>query len=483
MSARGRRRARTVAVPVATAVVAPSLIAPAEAGSRVERWSGTPTFVLAVAGSAVGFKTIWYFPTLVADSGGAAFILVYLMLAFLIGAPLLIAQIMLGRRAHASPIKTFADLAPRAYGGRRWRTIGWLSVLGGFVVFSYLSVIAGWAAAYLLRALFGALSGLTADGLSSLFAAFVRDPEKQVFWHTLFLIAVGAVAARGVRRGLEPAVRHLAPALYGMLLILVGYGVWVGGFEDAIAYVFTADFTKLSTSAWLAAIAQVFFSLGLGTGVAMMYGAYLKADASIPRAALTVVGIDTMTSLVAAVVVFAILFGGSVAPASGPALVFQVLPLAFDHLPYGRWLLSLFFALLVVISLLIGFALLEPVVVWLEERFAVRRARAIVLAGVGAWLLGLVTIFSFNYAAFSFSFFGVEKTLGAFDLLQSLTAEVMLPLAGLLTAGFAGWLLHTQAARDELAFRQPYAFETWLWLLRVAVPPVLLVLPFTVYRL
>lgn len=480
MSARRRRVAKGVA---ASAVTATPAAAPVEAGVRPERWSHTFVFVLAVAGSAVGFKTIWYFPNLASESGGGAFILIYLLLAFLVGAPLLIAQVMLGRRTHASPIKTFADLGTRVPGGRHWRLVGGLTVAAGFVVFSYLSVIAGWAMAYFVRALLGLLSGLTVDGMGNLFAVFVRDPEKQIFWHSLFTVCVGGIAARGVRHGLEPAVRLLAPGLYALLLVLCGYAVWVGGFEDAVRYLFAPDFSKLSVQAWLAAAAQVFFSLGLGTGVALMYGAYLKADGAIPRAALTIVGLDVLASVVAAIIVFAILFGGAVAPASGPSLVFQVLPLAFDHLPYGRWFVCLFFLLLVVISLLLGMALLEPVVVWLEERFAMKRVRAVILSAGGSWLLGFVTIFSFNYAAFSFKFFGIEKNLGVFDMLQTVTAELMLPLAGLLMAVFAGWMLKAETARDELAMRSPCTFAAWIWLLRLLAPPLLLVLLFTVYRL
>jgi NSS family neurotransmitter:Na+ symporter len=246
---------------------------------------------------------------------------------------------------------------------------------------------------------------------------------------------------------------------------------------------FNPDFAKLTAYTWLVAAAQVFFSLGLGTGVAMMYGAYLKADASIGRAGVIVVGLDVLTSVVAATLVFAVLFGGGVAPASGPNLMFQALPLAFDHLPYGRWATAGFFATLVVIALVMGIALLEPAVVWLEERFRLARARAAIAAGLAAWLLGLITVFSFNYGAFSFNVLGVEKSLGAFDVLQSLTAELMFPLAALFTAVFAGWMLKADAAREELAMRSPCSFDAWIWTLRVLVPPLLLVLSVVLYRL
>ncbi len=453
-----------------------------ETGER-RRWSDTLTFVLAVAGASIGFKTIWQLPYIVSNNGGGAFILIYLLLAFTVGAPLLMAQAMLGRRAHASPVKAMSELGAGVLGRRHWAIVGGLVVFGGFVVFSYLSVIAGWMIAYFVRALFGLFAGLTADGVNSLFAAFVKDPEKQVFWHSLFAAAAAVTTAAGIRHGLELTARWLVPTLYVLLLVLAAYVLQVGALADAVAYFFTPDFAKLTPSTWLIALAQVFFSLSLGTGVTLMYGAYLKADASIPRAALTIVGLDVLTGVIAGVVVFAVLFGGGIAPTSGPALVFQALPLAFDHLPLGRWFVCLFFALLVVIALLMGISLLEPVVVWLGERFGWPRMQAALVSGVAAWALGLVSIFSFNYAAFSFKFFGIEKNLGVFDILQTATAEIVLPLAAFCIAVFAGWLLSVEKAHAELGFRSPCAFDAWLWLLRIAVPPALVLLLVTLYRL
>jgi len=452
-------------------------------GMRSERWSNTPTFVFAVAGAAIGFKTIWQFPQLVAENGGGAFILIYLLLSLLLGAPLLIAQIMLGRRTHTSPIATFKELGARVYGRRMWSVVGIVAVAAGFVVFSYLSVIAGWTVAYFVRAIFGTLSGLTADGMGSVFVSFVRDPEKQVFWHGAFVVAVIAITARGVRRGLDPVVRYLVPTVYVVLLALMMYAISAGVLEDVGRHVFHPDFTKLTPTTWLLAAAQVFFSLGLGTGVAMMYGSYLKADASIGRAAVTIVGIDVLTSVVAATLVFAVLFGGSVAPTSGPHLMFQALPLAFDHFPFGRWAVTLFFAVVIAVALLLGLALIEPVVVWLEEQLGWTRQRAAIATGVVGWMLGLVTVFSFSDAAFSFTIFGIEKNLGAFDILQSLTAELMFPLAAVGMAVFAGWMVQADVAREELSMRSPCSFDAWIWSLRLLVPPLLVFLLGTLYRL
>ncbi|BAU48998.1 transporter [Sulfurifustis variabilis] len=463
----------------------PASPAPVAGLSRpvAERWSDSFVFVLAATGATIGFSNFWQFPYLVSQNGGGAFILVYLILAFAVGVPLLISEVLLGRMGRGSPVAVFRDLGRSTRAGVRWVVVGGIGVLGGFLIFTYLSVIAGWALGYFVRSVLGVFDGLTADGVASVFANMVNDPEKQLFWHSAFVVATMLVAARGVRRGLEPAVKLLVPLLFVLLLVLLTYSAALGGFDDAAAFLFVPDFTRLSPMVWLAALAHLFFSLSLGMGLMLVYGAYLKSEASVPRVALTVVGLDTFASVAGAVIVFAVLFAGGVEPAAGPGLVFQAIPLAFDHLPLGRWFASIFFGLLVVVALLTAMGLVEPALVWLHERFGLERRRAVVLCGIIAWALGLVVILSFNHWQFSFRFLGVEKRLGAFDLLQIVTAYGMLPLTGLLVAVFAGWMLGAERVRTELGMRSPCVFDMWLWLVRLVIPALLLVLFFILPKL
>lgn len=448
-----------------------------------ERWSDPFVFVLAATGATIGFSNLWQFPYLVSQHGGGAFVLVYVVLALVVGVPLLMSEVLLGRIGRGSPVATFRDLGRPTRAGVRWVVVGGIGVLGGFLIFSYLSVIAGWALGYFVRSLLGVFDGLTADGVASVFANMVKDPEKQLFWHSAFVATTLLVAMRGVRRGLEPAVKVLVPLLFVLLLVLLAYGVALGGFDDAAAFLFAPDFTKLTPMVWLTALAHLFFSLALGMGLMLMYGAYLKTEASVPRVALTVVALDTFTAVAGALIVFAVLILGAVEPAAGPGLVFQAIPLAFDHLPLGRWFASVFFALLVLIALLTAIGLVEPALVWLHERFGLDRRRAAALCGVCAWAIGVVVILSFNYWQFSFTFLGVEKRLGTFDLLQIVTAYGMLPLTGLLIAVFAGWMIGKERARTELGFRSPCVFDMWLWLVRLVIPALLLVLFFILPKL
>jgi len=441
-----------------------------------DRWSSPLAFALAVAGATVGFNNLWEFPQLAAKYGGGAFVVVYLVLVLVLGVPLLMGEVMLGRQGRASPVYTFWMLGSARRHGRAFTVAGWMALVACFVIFSYLSVIAGWTLAYIARSALGMFAGRTADGIASLFTVFVQDPEKQLFWHASFVTAVAWVAARGVRAGLEAAVRWLVPLLFALLLLLVVYAVALGTFGYAIAHLLEPDFTKLTLMGLLAALGHVFFSLGLGMGIVLMYSAYLEDGASVPRAALTIAGLDTVTALVAGFVIYAVLFAGGVEPATGPGLAFQALPLAFDHLPYGRVFATVFFALLTVIAYLRAIALLETVVVWLGEQFRMPRMRAAFIGGACAWVLGLVSIFSFNYWAFSFRFVEMEKRLGLFDVLQILTAHVLLPLTGLAVAVFAGWVLRPEVTRAALGLKSPCAHDAWLWSIRVAVPLLLLVL-------
>lgn len=448
-----------------------------------DRWSSAFTFVLAATGASIGFTNIWQFPGLAAQYGGGAFVIAYLAFVALFGVPLLIAELLLGRSARASPVHALRLLSPHRRHAAAWSVAGWVAVAACFIVFSYLSVIAGWMLAYVVRVSVGAFAGQTADGMASLFTALVRDPEKQLFWHAGFVAACAWVVARGLRRGLEPLTRVAVPAVFVLLLALVGYVVTIGSFGGALLHLLEPDFAKLSAMALLTAAGQAFFSLGLGFGMMITYGAYLREDVSIPRAALTVAGLDTLTALIAAILVFAVLFAGGVEPASGPGLVFQALPLAFDHLPYGRWFATLFFLLLSLVALLRAIPMLETVVLWVGERFRLGRVRAAAAVATAAWALGLVTVLSFNYWAFSFSVFGAEKKLGMFDLLQVATTHVLLPVGALLLAIFAGWILRAETTREALALRSPCAYDAWIWSLRLAVPLVLLVLLFNLHKL
>jgi len=356
---------------------------------------------------------------------------------------------------------------------RAWWIVGAAAVLGGFLIFSYLSVVAGWAVAYGLRASTGVLAGLTADGVGSVFAQLVKDTEKQLFWYTLFIVSIVLVSLRGLRAGAEPAIRYAVPAMFVGMLLLLMYALASGNFAQAAINALRPDFSRLSWTGVLAAASHAFFSLGLGAGAMLMYGAYLERNAPIARLAVWVVALDTLAGFVAALTLYAVLYAGQIEPATGPALLFQALPLAFDQLPFGQVALTLFLAVLILAAWLSGLALFEPAVVWVVERFQWERPQAALVCGVVAWLLASVTALSLNSWAFSFRFFDETKTFGLFDVIQIFTNQALLPFVGIASAVFAGWVLRPEIAHDELHLRSPCAFDAWLWLLRLVVPVAL----------
>lgn len=440
-----------------------------------ERWSSPWMFILAAGGAAIGFNNFWQFPSLVAQFGGGAFLIVYLLCVLLIGLPLMMTELMLGRMGRGSPISVFRDLASRVRADRNWAVVGWVGVLSVFLILSYLSVIAGWTIAYTLRSASGVFIGLTADGLNGQFAQLVKDPEKQLFWHTFFMTATMVAAGNGVRHGVEKVIRYVMPLLAGMLAILLAYAATTDGFAQAAELLFMPDFTKLSGLGVLSAMGHAFFSLGLGAGAMLMYGAYLGSGTQIPRLSLYVVGFDTLVGIVASLIIFSVLFAGGVDLTSGPTLVFQSLPLAFDHLPYGQFFATVFFALLVTVAWVSAIALAEPVMAWFGERFAMSALKSALVCGIAAWALGLVSMLSFSSWAFSFKLLGAVKKLGFFDILQAVTAQVLLPLSGILIALFAGWVLKPDTTRGELALDSPCLHDAWLWLMRVVIPVLLVI--------
>lgn len=443
-----------------------------------ERWSSPGIFVLAAGGAAIGFNNFWQFPQLAAQYGGGAFLIVYLLCVLIIGLPLLTAEFAMGRSGRASPVGAFRLLARRVRADPLWKVVGGMGVISVFLILSYLSVIAGWVIAYTLRMAFGVFAGLTADGMNAQFAQMVKDPEKQLFWHALFMTMTMIVAGRGVRHGLEAVVRYAMPLLLVLLLALTVYAATTDAFAHAASVLFLPDFGRLTGTGVIAAMSHAFFSLGLGAGAMLMYGAYLGADARVPRLSFYVAGVDTLTSLVISLVIFSVLFAGGVELSSGPSLVFQSLPLAFDHVPLGRVFSTAFFALLVIAAWISAIALAEPVMVWLSERFAMSLRRSAMLCGISAWALGVVTILSFHDWAFSFRLFGVVKKLGFFDVMQVLTAQFLLPLSGILIALFAGWVLKPEMTREALHLRPSWLYPAWLWLMRLVIPALLLVVLF-----
>lgn len=435
------------------------------------QWSGRLAFILAATGSAVGLGNIWKFPYITGENGGGAFVMIYLLCIAVIGLPIMMAEVLIGRRGRQSPINTMRELAADAGASRYWVLLGWAGVLAGFLILSYYSVIAGWALAYVFRAAAGLFTGLTADGVQSIFHDLIGEPERLMAWHTLFMIMTMIIVARGVRSGLEKAVRFLMPALLVLMLVLMGYAWNSGYFEQGVEFLFRPDFSKITPNAVLTAMGHAFFTLSLGMGAIMVYGSYLPDRISIARASVAISIADTAVALLAGMVIFPIVFANSLDPGAGPGLIFQTLPIAFGHMPYGAFFGMLFFILLVFAAWTSAISLIEPAVAWLVENRGHSRVNASVVAGISTWLFGLLTVFSFNiWSDFKPLAIGVFADMTLFDLLDYLTANIMLPLGGLLIAIFAVWKMSRASTVDELNMGDRFFYPLWRFLVRYITP-------------
>ncbi|MBY4675120.1 sodium-dependent transporter [Marinobacterium arenosum] len=438
---------------------------PQQRKSMHGEWSSRWAFILAATGSAVGLGNIWKFPYITGENGGGAFVLVYLACIAIVGIPIMMAEVMLGRRGRHSPINTMRLLAQESGRSPAWQLLGWGGVLAGFIILSFYSVIAGWALAYVLEAASGAFVGGEADRIGALFGGLLGNPVTLISWHTIFMAMTVFVVARGVEKGLERAVRVLMPALFALLLLLVGYAMNSGYFTDGLAFLFKPDFSKISAEGVLIALGHAFFTLSLGMGAIMVYGAYLPQKASIATTTVTIAAADTLVALLAGMAIFPIVFANGLEPGAGPGLIFQTLPIAFGQMPGGLLFGTLFFVLLSFAAWTSGISLLEPAVAWLVENRGLSRVVATVGCGGIIWLLGLASALSFNIWS-DFTLFG--KTI--FDNLDFLASNIMLPLGGLLIALFAAWLLPRAISHDELAMREEGTYALWLFMVRYITP-------------
>lgn len=434
-------------------------------------WSSRLAFVLAATGSAVGLGNIWKFPYITGENGGGAFVIVYLLCIAGIGIPIMMAEVLIGRRGGRSPINSMRLAAQRERLSKGWTIVGAVGVLAAFLILSFYSVIGGWAISYVGTAATGGLVGQSEEAIGAIFSGLLGDPATLLLWHTVFMALVIVVVARGVKAGLERAVTFLMPALFVLLLIVVGYAMTTGSFGRAVSFLFAPDFSSLTTAGVLVALGHAFFTLSLGMAVMMAYGSYLPKNVSIAKTAVTVSIIDTVVALTAGLAIFPIVFANGLEPGAGPGLIFQTLPLAFGNMPMGSLVGTLFFVLLIFAAWTSGISLLEPLVEWLEEQKGLNRTVSTVGAGIACWALGIVSILSLNVWSdvTPLDMFAMFEGKTIFDLLDFLTASILLPLGGLLVAVFAGWFMSRQALESELA-TSPGAFKLWYNTLRYFTP-------------
>tara|TARA_B100000035_G_scaffold151319_1_gene128929 strand:- start:2267 stop:3640 length:1374 start_codon:yes stop_codon:yes gene_type:complete len=421
------------------------------------RWSSRWLFVLAAAGSAVGLGNIWKFPYIAGENGGGAFVLIYLVCVAFVGAPIMISEVMLGRKGRASPINTMRKLTQAAGASSRWTFLGWMGVLAGILILSYYAVIAGWALNYIWLTASGTFDSASAQVATTTFDQLQQDPLAMMGWHGVFMLITIWIVARGVSRGLESAIKWFMPLLFVLLLVLLGYSMSSGGFAQGWAFMFDFNWSVVGPETWLIAMGQAFFTLSLGMGTMMVYGSYVPEDSHIGSTVLTIVALDTFVAVAAGLAIFPLVFVNGLEVGQGPGLMFVTLPLAFGQLPMGALFGTVFFVLVSFAAITSAISLTEPAIAYVVEEYNAKRSRVAISLGVFCWLLGLGTVFSFNIWADVKPLFG----LNFFELVDQLSQNIMLPLGGLLIALFTVWALPQIIVREQLEVSSDRVMLCW----------------------
>jgi NSS family neurotransmitter:Na+ symporter len=443
-------------------------------GHQGEGWTSRWGFLLATVGSAVGLGSIWKFPYMVGDNGGGAFVLVYLLALAFIVFPILLAEFVIGRRGGLSAVGSLRRVAAETGATPAWGLLGVWSVIAGFLILSFYSVIGGWTIAYVPLAASGGFAGQDAAQIGAQFNALLADPSKLLLFHTIFMALTAGIVAMGVTNGLERAVTILMPMLFLIMIGLVIYAAMTYGLGRSAAFMFMPDMSKITPQVVLDAIGLGFFSISVGMGVMITYAAYTGRDINLSEIAVATIAGDTFVSFLAGFAIFPLVFAAGLNPAGGPGLMFVTLPVAFAQMEWGAVVGAAFFVLLLVSALASALSLLELIVSYAVER-GVARPLAALGGGAVCWALGLATVYSFNVWAQWFPLAGIsgfeKKTV--FDLIDFLTSNIMLPVGGILLAFFAGWVMSASAVRQELGVRGGPVFALFRFLLRVVCPVAL----------
>ena len=396
--------------------------------------------IVAMAGSAVGLGNLWRFPYLVGENGGAAFIIVYILLSFLICLPIFVSEFVIGRRSQKNAYAAFRDLS----GGSEWRWIGLFTVIVPLIVLSYYSVIGGWSVEYLLKSLTFSFSDASRITMNTIFTDFVSSTWAPLATHTVFLLFTTLIVIVGIKDGIEKFSKVMMPLLFIIVVAIAIYSLMLPGASAGVDYLFRPDFSKIDAKACASALGQAFFSLSLGFGTIMTYASYVsKGDNIMTQSAATAIS-DLMFALIAGVAIMPAVFAFGIDPQAGPGLVFETLPYIFGQMPAGGLIAILFFAALLVAALTSSISMLEVAVAYLVEEKKFSRVWACITLFVICWIVGALCSLSFG----PLSDIRINGD-NLFDFLDSLSSNVLMTLGSLFTVLFVGWRLKRTDIYDE----------------------------------
>lgn len=420
--------------------------------------------ILATVGCAVGLGSIWRFPYMVGENGGAAFLLVFIICTILLGLPIMITEFFIGRHSRSNAAGAFKVLAP----GTKWPLIGYNGVLAAFLILGFYSVVSGWTLEYIWQAITGSLDGKTTAEFTEDFHAFSSSVFRPIFWTAVFVALTHVIIVFGVEKGIERASKIMMPALFLILILLCVRSVTLPNVSEGLNFFFKPDFSKITSSVVLSAMGQTFFSLSIGMGCLITYASYFGKETNLQTTAIEVTVLNTLVALLAGVMVFPAVFSFGIEPTVGPELVFITLPNIFEQLPFGSLWSFIFFILLALAALTSTISLHEVSTAYIHEEYHVSRNRAAWIVSIGVTIIGAICSLSF----------GVLKdfTIGGliiFDAIDFLTAKIMMPLGGMMICIFVGTRIEKKVLKEELTNKGTipfYFFNTYAFFIKYLAP-------------
>ncbi|WP_372776602.1 sodium-dependent transporter [Mangrovibacterium sp.] len=420
--------------------------------------------IAAAAGSAVGLGNIWKFPYITGIYGGAAFLFVYLGFILAIGLPIMLSELIIGRKSRRNAFGAFKKLAPKS----AWRYVGMLGVGAAFMILAFYGVVAGWSVEYVVVSVLDGFKSQSPDQLGSMFTEFISAPFRPVIYQLVFMLLTGLIVMVGIKDGIEKNVKIMMPFLVVIILVLDIRAITLPGAGEGLKFLFHPDFSKLTGEGILSALGHAFFSLSLGMGTLITYGSYIDKKNNLISTAISVTVADTMIAILAGVAIFPAVFAFGIEASSGPGLVFITLPNVFKQMPGGYLFSILFFLLLTVAALTSSISILEVVVAYFHEELKMKRKLATIFATTIISLLGIIC--SLSMGIFDhYTFFG----LNFFDMLDWISANLLLPLGGLFISLFVGWKLGRKKVREEIekgGSITEILLSAFMFLVRVVAP-------------
>jgi NSS family neurotransmitter:Na+ symporter len=420
-----------------------------------EHWGSKLGFILAASGSAIGLGNIWKFPYIAGENGGAAFVFVYLLCIAVIGMPVLIAEILMGRTTQRNPVGAFRKLSGKPF----WTFVGGMGVIAGFIILSYYTVVAGWTIGYIVESFKGAFEGFAqASHAEAHFNDLVGNVGWMMGYYTLFFLLVMGVVYMGVKSGIERGSKIMMPILFFILITLVIRGITLPGSTAGLQFLFNPQWDKITGQTVLLALGHAFFTLSLGMGAMMTYGSYLSKKDNIPNSSLQILSLDTIIAILAGIAIFTAVFAMSQNPEAGPGLIFHAIPVVFANMPGGYFFSILFFILLGLAALTSAISLLEVITAFFVDELGWKRHTVVVTMGTVVYLVGAPSALSYNLLS-DFTILG----LSFFDLADYIAANILLPLGGLSISVFVAWIWGFDKALLELKKGAESLFKTNLW--------------------